>query len=141
MPFLTLGSDLLLGVPGIDAAHEALLQVLNNILDSVKVPATAAEGGEFVDRLLEAADNHFHQEDALIARIGYPDESFQRSSQNKLREQAKFLKAVLAREDNPTLLRVELSGFLSEWLSAHISEMSNTLKPYIARHIALNGPL
>ncbi len=141
MPFLTWSESLRLGVEAIDTEHEALFAMLNEVLAAGDESRTARDGAEFVDRLLGFAIAHFHHEEELMTRIGYPDQESHRRAHVKLREQARFLKKALEEEDNPALVRVELAGFLSEWLADHLVDMDMQLRPHIARHVALNGPL
>ena len=141
MPFLTWNESLRLGVEAIDSEHETLLAMLNGVLEAGDEAPTAQDGAEFIDRLLALAVDHFRHEEELMVRLGYPELESHRRAHVKLREQARFLKKVLEGEENPALVRVELAGFLSEWLSDHLEGMELLLLPYIQHHIALNGPL
>ena len=141
MPFLTWNDSLRLGVETIDNEHQELLAILNNVLEAKSKPKTAREGAELIDRLLEFSIAHFRHEEELMVRIGYPEFESHRRAHVKLREQARFLKKVLDGEDNPALVRLELAGFLSEWLADHLVQMDLPMAPHIARHVALNGPL
>ena len=141
MTVLTWNESLSLGVISIDAEHEAMLGMLNAVLDPGGDLRTARDAVEFVDRLLGFAIAHFGHEEALMQRIGYPELDSHRRAHVKLREQSRYLRSMLEEEGNPALGRLELAGFLADWLSDHLAGMDMQLRPHIARHVALNGPI
>jgi len=141
MAVLTWNDSLRLGVESLDAEHRALLALLNEVLAVDGEPWSAGDGAAFVDRLFTLASEHVRHEEAVMERIGYPDLENHRRAHATLREQARFLKKVIEDEDNPALIRIELAGFLSSWMADHMAAMDMPLRPYIARHVALNGPL
>ena len=141
MPHLTWNDSLKLGIEIIDTEHEALVAMLNGALAAGGAPKTAQEGTELIDRLLMVVVDHFRHEEEVMALTSYPDFETHRRAHVKLREQARFFKAVLEEEGDPALSRIELAGFLSEWLADHLVQMDLPMAPHIARHVALNGPL
>ena len=141
MPHLTWNESLMLGVEVIDAEHEALIAMLNGALEAGGAPKTARVGSELIERLLLVVVDHFRHEEEVMAQVGYPDLESHRRAHIKLREQARFFKTVLEEEGDPALSRIELAGFLSEWLADHLIDMDLPMGPYIARHIAQHGPL
>ncbi|MEI6557817.1 MAG: bacteriohemerythrin [Rhodospirillaceae bacterium] len=141
LPLLIWTESLMIGVDAIDAEHQALLTLINDSLRCGETPFGAEEGAAMIDRLLGLAIEHFCHEEEVMVRIGYPDFHRHRRAHIKLREQARFLKRALAEEGGAAISHAELAGFLSGWLIDHLAGMDMLLRPHIARHVALNGPL
>jgi hemerythrin-like metal-binding protein len=141
MPIKTWTDALALGIDPIDDEHRKLFAMLDEAMRRDGETLSAAEAGAAVDRLIAFAAEHFRHEEEVMARIGYPETDRHRRAHVKLREQAKFLKTMLEDQGDPVQVRVETAGFLSDWLASHLAGMDMELRPYIARHIALHGPL
>ncbi len=141
MPGLTWNDSLKLWIEVIDAEHETLLAMLNHTTEPDGALVTARDGTELIDRLLLFVTDHFRHEEEVMVKINYPDFESHRRAHIKLREQARFFKTVLIEEGDPALARIELAGFLSDWLANHLVQVDLLMAPHIARHIALKGPL
>ena len=143
MPLVTWTDSLSIGAPQIDSDHKGLIALLNSALEARGPALTRAVIDDYLERLIAYAASHFSNEEALMVRIGIPAADADRHRREHIRflEKVRFMKKVLGEEENTVLARMEITGFISDWLVNHIRTRDMALKPHVARFAALNGPL
>lgn len=141
MPFVAWNETMRIGVDAVDDDHRAIFETLNTLLRlSSDKNAVDCNIGR-VDSLLARARDHFRREETVMERIGFPDLDQHRTSHREFITQTTILRKVMDEESNSVLARVELIGFVAQWIHNHLRHQDFALRPYVASHQAFNGPL
>ena len=120
----------LVGEKQIDDEHRYLFELINEFYDGYMEDRDRARVLALFNRLVEYAQRHFTNEEALMQRSGYPDFDAHRGRHEKLFEQVFALNARLQdRAVNPTHDTVQ---FLKTWLSDHIMLQDLVLGAHLA---------
>jgi hemerythrin-like metal-binding protein len=106
-----------LDVPEMDQEHQILIQYMNRLHELYEQKAPAAEQGKALTVLAAYTVKHFADEEAYMARIGYPGlQVHQGTHKNLLYRVGTFAEAFKANGR----LGDDLFVFLRMWLAAHI---------------------
>ncbi|HAJ45318.1 MAG TPA: hypothetical protein DCL54_01905 [Alphaproteobacteria bacterium] len=118
MPLMQWDAALDIGVEAMNEDHREILDVMNQIHDAHGRGQSGAVINLLVANLAEVCSAHFADEEAYMARIGYPGlASHKIIHQHLLGEYAKHAEAIKA---NGGRANDEFFGFLRRWLVAHI---------------------
>ncbi len=105
------------GVQELDEQHQALFRVVNQLDDAIAAGAMHEVIGTF-SRLMDYARAHFADEEAYMARIGYPDlEVHQQEHARFVEELTNLWESFLADESE---VIPKLQAFLADWLTSHV---------------------
>lgn len=120
MPKIGWNPDWTTGNEEIDGHHRELLETLGNLLDSLSQggpeSGTAPEG---LARIAGYIEEHMHAEERLMLETGYPGYVAHKAMHDHLRAVAlNMLRAAPGFLDQ---LPVELTRFLLEWFTKHLS--------------------
>lgn len=114
--------DYLSGEPGIDAEHQELVRMINQLLEQ----ASSSQNDPLrfnaaLDELLQHINTHFENEEALLRRIGYSEIDEHARQHALLKEQALLLRKVAEKRD---ISAGELVDFLAiKVIHEHLQEM------------------
>lgn len=118
-----------LGIAEIDAQHQRLVQMINELYRSMSSGSEAEDIARLVDGLLEYTVNHFHYEEELFAKRKYPQATEHTAEHEAFRDRALEFREALGQGD-PTL-GPRLMTLLTEWLTHHIMESDRAYVPYL----------
>jgi len=108
------------GVRQIDEEHQRLFA----LAEGMHVAMIAGKGKEFLGTLLAAlldyTSYHFAHEEALMARMGYPELAEHRRQHETLRIRARELQERAA--SGEVTITVEVALFLIDWLKRHTTD-------------------
>jgi len=104
--------------PVIDSEHKKLVQILNNLHDSMKKGEGSKVLGSTLEQLVLYTKTHFKNEEGIMARNNYIHLAGHKKQHNEFiaeidKQYAKFKAGSLA-------LTIELITFLRNWLVDHI---------------------
>jgi hemerythrin-like metal-binding protein len=105
-------------VPSIDAQHQRLVAMLNDLHDGMSRGHGAELLTPILSGLIDYTAQHFAHEEALFAEYGYPDAAEHTAEHQKLVAQVLAFKAKL--ESKQATINMELMKFLKDWLIKHI---------------------
>lgn len=108
------------GIPIIDSQHKALFAAVNKLADSFKAGNAKQQTKESLDFLVKYTLEHFQTEEQHMRGIGYPKLAAHQGEHAKLIAKAQQLQAKLA---EGRMVTVEVTTFLSDWLTHHINEV------------------
>jgi hemerythrin-like metal-binding protein len=108
------------GIPAMDAQHQELIAILNDLLRAGHVGAGSETVSEMLSRMREYATRHFHSEEALLDKHGFPDLGHHRQEHQQYRRKIADL-CLKAMEKDETVSE-ELLDYLSWWWQHHILE-------------------
>jgi hemerythrin len=124
------------GVPSIDADHQALIGMVNQLDDAIKAAKGQERFGSVLDALLDYTMYHFGREEALMEACGYPDLEAHRHTHRVLRTQVAHIRD--RHSGNPDAIRDrEVLAFLKNWLTSHIMGRDKLYEPFMASRRAV----
>jgi diguanylate cyclase (GGDEF)-like protein/hemerythrin-like metal-binding protein len=81
------------GHPSIDTQHRKLFTLTNSLIGAISSAQPASEISMRLRRLMAHTAQHFHDEEALLARVDYPDLSAHAAEHHRLLEKASRFEA------------------------------------------------
>ncbi len=118
MPFLTWTNEYSVNVREIDAQHRKLMDMINRLYDAMREGRGAQATGQVLRELIDYTRAHFAYEERLLSQHGYPEFPGHKSEHDRLaRKVTEFQQKFAA---GNTMLALDLSKFLKDWLTTHI---------------------
>jgi len=124
-PGLETGDDV------VDAQHRNLYAIVNELDDALREERAREAVALMLVRVLLHAKSHFHDEEALMERVGYPGLERHRGLHRDFEQQAEQISdEYLAGESiSPECL----AAFLHDWLVEHIGTEDRQIVAYLAQ--------
>lgn len=105
-------------VKELDAQHQKLIQVLNELSDAMTARKKGDILGKVLNDLVDYAEVHFQTEEKYFNKFDYPDTAIHTSQHNDfVRHVSDFRKGF---DEGRLLLSLDVMQFLNEWLINHI---------------------
>jgi hemerythrin len=102
-------------IPGLDAQHRHLIELLGDLLKSTHSGKGATAPVAF-NQVIQYAEQHLKREELLLRMRGYPGYAEHKKEHDAYREKIASLQARADRRD----FAVRLANFLAEWWRFHI---------------------
>lgn len=118
--FLEWSDELSVGIFEIDAQHQILVDLLNEIHEAIREGRTVEATKGIVNRLDEYTRVHFAVEECLMRILNYPEYERHKEEHDKLIVQLTDLHGKL--EKGKGAIGFELAFFLKGWVTQHILE-------------------
>ncbi len=118
--FLEWSDELSVGIAEIDAQHQILVDLLNEIHEAIREGTTVEVTKGIIDRLDQYTRIHFAVEECLMRILDYPDYERHKQEHDKLLTQLTELHIKL--EKGKGAIGFELAFFLKGWITQHILE-------------------
>ena len=125
--FIEWSSELSVGIEEIDAQHQVLVDLLNQIHEAIQQRHAAEVTQSIIEKLGEYTRIHFAVEESLMRIMHYPDYESHKNAHDKLIEQLLDLQGRL---NTGKAVSFELAHFLKVWLTKHIMESDQRYAPY-----------
>lgn len=137
MTFMPWSSDLMLGIPHVDAQHQQLVTLINSLHDELDNPIPdRAVVGEVLKGLIAYTHKHFTEEEATFQRYGYPQAKAHAAEHGQFTTQVmNWLQRFEAGEE----VDLEAMAFLKHWLLHHILQEDRAYVPFLQAAIAQEG--
>ena len=116
------------GNPLIDAQHRKLFEDINKLLGAVLAVSSANDVSVLIDAVMHSAAQHFKDEEAIIAAVGFPDAEGHAALHHNFLDQAADL---VNRFRSGTLPLGELFRFLTKDVVEHITVSDRTFYSYL----------
>lgn len=118
MALITWSDTYSVQVSQFDDQHKKLIEMVNDLHDSMKVGKGKEALGKILKSLIQYTAMHFSSEERLMKQHNYPDYEQHKKEHNQLvmkvqDVQKKYL-------EGSTILSQEVMNFLKEWLRNHI---------------------
>ncbi|MFA7601821.1 MAG: hemerythrin family protein [Novosphingobium sp.] len=115
---MTWDQTLDIGVEPMNREHRDILDAMNAVYDGAQAQQFGPAMNAKIARLGEITTHHFVDEEAFMARVGYPELATHKMIHQKLlKDFGRHAEAIAAAGGVPTK---EFFTFLRLWLSAHI---------------------
>lgn len=129
MALITWNLNLSVNVEEIDRQHQKLVQMLNELHNSLTDAKPKETLAPILKGLVDYAVVHFGYEEDFFDRFGYPD------AENHKREHREFVKKVVDfRKEfdmGRLFISMELMDFLKDWLITHIQGTDKKYGPFL----------
>jgi len=125
------------GYAPIDDQHKALVVMINELLQSSKAGASAANSSlmQVFEKTVEYAKTHFTGEEKMLTEVLYPE----LDTQKKQHHQFLFeVVNIVADVESGKTAPIEMAVFLKTWLMNHIVVSDKKYIPYLGK-IGLKG--
>ena len=110
--------DYSVGIPSIDAQHQRLFEIFNELFDSLEKGEKRVIAKALGDMWQYTCD-HFEYEEKYFARHKYPDGDAHKAEHAAVSKQVN--EQVIKFNDGSLELTTELADFLTNWLKNHIN--------------------
>jgi len=118
MPFIEWNETLSVNISEIDEQHKKLINIINNLHDSIDKGISFNEQLYIIQNLVDYAKTHFATEEKYMMQFNFPEYGFHRSHHDFFRKKIDdFFKKLIDTKEN---ISVEILGFLKSWLINHI---------------------
>ncbi|WP_404380779.1 bacteriohemerythrin [Caenispirillum salinarum] len=130
MALITWQDSYSVGVDMIDADHQLLVSLINQLDDAMTSGAGADTVGSVLNVLIEYTETHFGREELLMEKGGYPELEPHKKEHAKLTGQ---VRAIVDRYNAGDIGSVdaEVMEFLKNWLTGHILGVDRKYTPYV----------
>ena len=118
MALIKWSQDLSVGVASLDAQHQKLFQMFDDLNEALLAGKGREAIGEIIDGLIAYAQEHFVREEKLFTQTAYRD-----AAAHKLEHDAFIRKTALLKEDHlggKDGVALQALDFMSAWLQDHI---------------------
>jgi hemerythrin-like metal-binding protein len=133
MALMTWGSMLQLGYADIDAQHERLVELVNQLDDAMRAGHGRDVVGGVLNELIRYTVYHFAFEEKLMDQYGVGSAAVHKAEHKKLVADVGAFKSKF--DSGSAVVTTELMTFLRNWLSGHILKTDKTL----ARELSAKG--
>lgn len=120
------------GVPSIDAQHQKLIGLINDLHEAMLAQKVAAELKPILAGLINYTVTHFGYEEELFEKLGYEEAAVHREIHEALK--AKVLEIQHKLEAGESVMGTEVMNFLKEWLTGHILGVDKKYAPFMQTH-------
>lgn len=127
-------SSLETGDPIVDAEHQEIFALVNQLHDAIVQCAERAAQDDILASIVEKARAHFAHEEALMRAIRYPGRLDQKRMHKAFAVETGRL--VAEYQSGEKHLPITLAMFLHEWLVTHMRVEDRKIGEFIRAHVA-----
>lgn len=117
----------------IDEQHQALFEIINNLLEIVRSHSFFEKTVKHVENILDAIAIHFRDEESMMYDIGFPDIKNHAKEHEKLFKIAQYL--FLQYKENRLPVNNLFLFFAYELVEQHILRVDNLFHSYVPKNI------
>jgi len=132
MAYLEWREEFSVGVPSIDAQHQKLIGMINDMYDEYRGDKPAHTVKAVLAEMEEYARVHFKTEEHYFDKFQYPDSKSHKNEHAVFFDELGYFKKRL--NDNPDNLDLDLLNFLREWFEQHILGKDRKYGPFLVEH-------
>ncbi|AQR94747.1 MULTISPECIES: bacteriohemerythrin [Clostridium] len=122
---------LLIGVENVDKQHKELFNYLDKFLSAVKEGKGKQEIENALNFLEDYTIKHFHDEEEIQKRYGYPRMNEQCKQHEAFKKELKDLRSGFEDIGASVLLALNVQNKMVNWVKNHISTLDRDLGEYI----------
>jgi hemerythrin-like metal-binding protein len=137
MAFLECTDAFLVGDGTMDADHRRIVALINEIADIVAATTDVAAVCEAIARLIDATDEHFTREEALMRETGDPDAIAHAREHGTLLTQIKILATLIG--DGTLEVGIDILRFFRGCLVRHVRTHDHALAGHLAATAAASA--
>jgi methyl-accepting chemotaxis protein len=130
LPTLEWRDSLAVGNHAIDADHQRLFSLFNEVSSAMREGSAKAAMPLIFDTLIDYANHHFSREEQLMAAVHYPNLAAHRQEHREFSSKALLLRKQLDGFTSNTIA-IETFEFIKLWLLNHIQKSDQAYGPYL----------
>lgn len=130
MALITWQDSYSVGVEMIDADHQLLVSLINQLDDAMNEGGGRDTVGSVLNVLLEYTETHFGREELLMEKGSYPELAPHKREHSKLTGQVRQIVERWHGGDDASL-DAEVLDFLKTWLTGHILGVDRKYTPFV----------
>ncbi len=130
MSLITWTPQFSVNVPELDAQHQKLIDMVNQLHDAMTKRQGKAVLQPLFNRLVQYTVEHFATEEKYMQKAGYEDFAQHKAEHDNLKKQVADLKQKF--ESNQVSITLEVMTFLEKWLTNHIMKTDKKYAPVLA---------
>lgn len=115
----------------IDEQHKILVDMINELYDSMIEGRSIKANGEILERLIEYTKTHFVVEESVMRILGYADYDEHKKKHDAF--VAKLIELQGMYDGGDHHIALELLDFMKDWLSEHILKTDKQYVPYFLK--------
>jgi hemerythrin len=132
VPLIEWTRELSVGVDLIDAQHQKLLSIANDLHEAMlEHRAKQVLGQIFID-LIEYTHTHFATEERFFVEFDYPDQDAHMAEHRALSSRVQELKSEF--DAGNTAVTLEVMRFLKAWITEHLAGEDLKFAPFLREH-------
>lgn len=113
----------------IDAQHQKLIEMINDMHDAMKTGKGSEAVAEIIDEMKRYTVYHFETEEKLMEEAGYPELKEHREEHQHFNKKVnEFCKEM---KKSKAGLSMQVMSFLADWMRKHFLEVDQKYVPYI----------
>lgn len=120
-------NDLSVGVNSIDAQHQQLFKMADELFEAGKTGKTKEKIGELLSFLDSYTKQHFSDEEAYMKSISYPGLAEQQAAHKAFVNELTKLKAEYDKSGGNIAVIIGANQMVVDWLTKHISGMDKKI--------------
>jgi len=132
---IVLGERYLLGITELDEQHRKMTELVNLLIDAVRIDAGDDQSSRLLHELIECTASHFNTERELMERFDYPERATHNASHDYLLVEIADFGEQLAQQGK--LFMVKLVG---DWLLQHIAREDRPLGGFLRERMGDRHP-
>lgn len=129
MSFIKWNSDLEIGILIVDDQHRLLVDMINELHESLSSNEDIEKLNDTMTGLLYYTETHFNTEEELFDKYNYPE------ANEHIKEHNDFIMKVTDRFDKlkkgNLVLSVDIARFLKDWFVNHVMIEDKKLRPFL----------
>jgi len=129
MAFIIWNDALSVQIAEIDAQHKCLIDLINQLHDSMKAGRGNDIIGSVLLDLLKYTQFHFATEEKYFHKYAYPEAFLHKKQHDDLTRKTKELTA--SHSQGKLTISIETMNFLRDWLKVHILESDKKYGPFL----------
>jgi len=129
MAFFNWDQRFSVGIREIDMQHQKLVQMLNELYDSMQAGKGNEALGKILNGMIQYTANHFATEERFMKLHKYPDFLAHKAEHDALTKQVLDLQAQFSRGE--LAMSIKVGNFLKDWLKNHISGTDMKYSPFL----------
>ncbi len=132
MAIVQWSQDLSVNVAEIDAQHQQLVKMINNLDDAMRQGKGKEALGKIISGLVSYAATHFATEEKYFDKFNYPDAAPHKAEHSAFAKKATEFKTEF--DAGRLGLTIQVMQFLSNWLQNHIKCVDKKYSSFFNQH-------
>ena len=136
MPEFRWKAQYALGIENIDSQHKMIMDKFNALYDAIHNHDNKDTVAKLMVEVMECAQTHFLDEEALFANNRYPKENEQKMAHQSFKRKSEAIYSAFLQ--NKIVNTVDLVALLMDWIENHMLTMDMEYKEFMVRLELLN---
>lgn len=129
MPLVTWNDGYSVNIKSVDAQHQKLVSLLNELHDAMVVGKGKEVLGSVLNKIIDYTIYHFKTEEKYFDEYGYPESEVHKQQHREMVEKVGALRDKFEAGEN--VLTLDVMNFLRDWVHDHILGSDKLFGPYL----------